>query len=345
MFLLIAEFTRLYTYFRAPELADTLVYALGQQLKHPTWDEGMTFWDTIHPFFIFIVGVAMPFSFTKRSVKGNSSTHITTHVLKRGALLVLIGWLITCVGQGKMVFSFLNVLCSIGVSYVIAYFIMNKSMSFQLIFSLFLIVVSEVLYRYFPLEGYNNPFVAGQNFGYWVDVITLQTNPGYWSFFNKVPTTAHIIWGVLVGKLLLSDTSAAKKVGLMLMYGLLCVILGYSLSSFTPMIKRIATSTWVLASGGLAICVFAICYWIIDVKQYLKSVQFFTVVGVNPLFIYVFASIGGASFLRKIVDSFSVSLFTWTGEWWLNVISAAMVLAIMWYLCYWLYKKKIFFKV
>src|SRR5690606_29514462 len=105
----------------------------------------------------------------------------------------------------------------------------------------------------------------------WVDEITLQTNPGYWSFFNKIPTTAHIIWGVLVGKLLLSEMSVTRKVGVMLVSGLLCIILGYSLSSFTPMIKRIATSTWVLASGGLAIFVFAMCYWLIDIKRYLNS--------------------------------------------------------------------------
>lgn len=51
------------------------------------------------------------------------------------------------------------------------------------------------------------------------------------------------------------------------------------------------------------------------------------------------------NFFRHVVDSFSVSLFAWTGEWMLNIISGSFVLAIMWYICYWLYKKKIFFKV
>jgi len=68
-------------------------------------------------------------------------------------------------------------------------------------------------------------------------------------------------------------------------------------------------------------------------------------VGTNSLFIYVFACLGGAAFIRRLVDAFSVSLFSWTGELTFKAISGLMVLAVMWYLCYWLYKRKIFFKV
>src|SRR5690606_30220993 len=114
MFLLVAEFTGLYHYFRSPDLENTLLYALASQLRHPSWDEGMTFWDTIHPFFIFIVGVSMPFSFSKRMKQGGTQNRITLHVFKRSFLLILIGWLIVCVSNGKIVLSFLDVLCAIG---------------------------------------------------------------------------------------------------------------------------------------------------------------------------------------------------------------------------------------
>src|SRR5690606_24273760 len=103
-------------------------------------------------------------------------------------------------------------------------------------------------------------------------------------------TTAHIIWGVLVGQLLLSDKPKMSKVKELFMWGLVGLILGYALSPLTPMIKRIATSTWIMASAGLAIMVFALCYWAIDVKKYIRNVRFFTVVGMNSLFIYVFVS-------------------------------------------------------
>src|SRR5690606_20641971 len=111
------------------------------------------------------------------------------------------------------------------------------------------------------------------------------------------------------------------------------------------MIKRIATSTWIMASAGLAIMVFALCYWAIDVKKYIRNVRFFTVVGMNSLFIYVFVSIGGSRFIRTIVDTFTRSVFEDLNELSVNILSAIVVLGSLWYLCFILYKKKLFFRV
>jgi predicted acyltransferase len=52
MFLLIGEFTGLYAYFIFPEFKGTIMYFIGNQLHHPEW-EGVSFWDAIHPFFVF----------------------------------------------------------------------------------------------------------------------------------------------------------------------------------------------------------------------------------------------------------------------------------------------------
>lgn len=64
MFLLIAEFSHLFTYMVAPELEGSIVHVIGEQFHHVKW-EGMRFWDLIQPFFMFIVGVAMPLSFIR----------------------------------------------------------------------------------------------------------------------------------------------------------------------------------------------------------------------------------------------------------------------------------------
>ena len=69
MFLLTVESTRLFGHLISPELEGTFIYSLGKQLHHHPWN-GLRFWDLIQPFFMFIVGVAMPLSYYKRIKKG-----------------------------------------------------------------------------------------------------------------------------------------------------------------------------------------------------------------------------------------------------------------------------------
>ena len=89
----------------------------------------------------------------------------------------------------------------------------------------------------------------------------------------------------------------------------------------------------------------ALSYWLIDIKKFQKGVWFFAIVGMNPLFIYLFAHVGGADLIKKIVLPFSHGLFGWTGELSANIILSMIVLYLLWYICYWLYKKKIFFRI
>jgi predicted acyltransferase len=101
----------------------------------------------------------------------------------------------------------------------------------------------------------------------------------------------------------------------------------------------------VLLSGGWTFLALALCYWLIDVKQLIKKTFVFRVVGVNPLFIYLFASIGGGGLFLKIIRPFSNSVIGGFSPWAADLISGFVVLFGLWYLCYWLYKKQIFIKI
>ena len=205
---------------------------------------------------------------------------------------------------------------------------------------------AELVYRIFPVAGFNQPFVADHNFGAYVDLlISGELSGGHWVCFNAIPTTAHTIWGVLVGKLLMSDRSPAQKIKILLLTGLAGVIFGYALNPITPIIKRICTSSFVIVSGGWSILALVFSYWLIDVKKIQKWTRFFAIVGMNPLFIYLFAHIGGAKLINKIVKPFTMGLFSWLGELSAEIITALVVWFLLWYICYWLYKRKIFIKI
>ena len=345
MFLLIAEFSHLFATMVAPELEGTIIYTIGKQFHHVKW-EGLRFWDLIQPFFMFIVGVAMPLSFYKRIARGDSYSQVFKHALKRAFMLLFMGWALYCIDDGKIVFRFQNVLAQLSVTYILAFLIMKRSSAVQLGLSVFLILITEGLYRFFPVEGFNQAFVPGENFGAWFNILIAgQEDGGHWAMFNAIPTTAHTIWGVLAGRLLMSDQSNKKKMQTLLSAGIICLIIGYGLSPVTPIIKRISTSTFVFASGGWSVLALALCYWLIDIKKYQKGVLFFAIVGMNPLFIYLFAHVGGADLIRSMVLPFSNAIFGWTGEFTAMLILSAFVLFFLWYLCYWLYKKKILIKI
>ncbi len=346
MFLLTAESAEVFTHFVDPELEGTFLYWLGTQCHHVSWD-GLRFWDLIQPFFMFIVGVAMPFSLAIRIKKGQTHAGLTGHALKRSLVLLLLGWGLYCIGPGEIQFRFQSVLSQLALTYMIAYLIMNQSVRFQLIFSLALVALTEIVYRGFWVEGFTNPFTApNENFGYWLDLqYGGEDTGGHWVSFNALPTTAHTIWGVLAGQLLLSSRSAMNKLSILVVAGLLCLAAGYGLSSMTPIIKRISTSTFVLASGGWTLLALGFSYWLIDIMKQRKWTLFCVVVGMNPLFIYLFCNVGGAGMAEHIISPFATALLGGLGEAKLRIAISLLVLFLLWYLCYWLFKRKIFIKI
>mgnify|MGYP003635489883 FL=1 len=345
MFLLIAEFTHLFTFLVLPQFEGTFIHAIGSQLQHVRW-EGLHFWDLIQPFFMFIVGVAMPLSFSKRMARGDSYKDLSIHAIKRAFLMLLLGWGLYCIDPGEIVFRFQNVLAQLGVTYILAFLVIRKSAVIQIGFSILLLLITEGLYRFFPVEGFTNAFVNGENFPAWFNMlISGEDHGGGWAMFNAIPTAAHTIWGVMAGQLLIGNYSAKKKLQILFAAGIIGLLIGYGLSPLTPIIKKIATSTFVLASGGWSLLALALCYWLIDIKKYQKGVLFFAVVGMNPLFIYLFAHVGGADLIKKIFLPFSNALFGWTGELSAQIILSCVVLFVLWYICYWMYKKKLFIRI
>lgn len=345
MLLLIAEGTHLFSFLIKPEFKGTIISFIGTQLHHHTWN-GLHVWDLVQPFFMFIVGVALPFSVKKRMAKGDDYKKILNHVIKRSLILLFLGWALYCINSGKIVFLFQNVLAQLSVTYFIAFLIMNRSVKTQIIISFALLGITELLYRYFPVAGFDQPFVPDHNFGAYVDLlISGELSSGHWVSFNAIPTTAHTIWGVLAGKLLISNKLPNRKVIILIIAGLFGLIIGYALDPISPIIKRISTSSFVIVSGGWSLLVLAFSYWIIDVKKYNKWVIFFAIVGMNPLFIYLFAHVGGAELLNTIIKPFTMSIFEWTGILSATIITALVVWFLLWYICYWLYKQKIFIKI
>jgi predicted acyltransferase len=346
MFLLIGESTLLYEHLRDERLAGTVLYFIGTQLDHHPW-AGLRFWDLVQPFFMFIVGAALAFSVAKREARGESRREITKHVIIRSVTLLVLGWALYCIGPGRITFRFQNVLAQLGVTYPIAYFLMRKKPRAQIAWSFAFILAAEVIYRTFWVAGYDQPFVPDRNFGAWVDMlISGELSAGHWVSFNAIPTAAHTIWGVLAGQWLRRrDVAPGQKTAWLAGLGAAGVAAGFALTAVSPMIKRICTSSFVVASGGFCLLTLAVSYWLIDVKKWNNWAVFLNIVGMNSLFIYLFTESGGTKWVRSLVFPFTMAFAGWFGELPAEIITSLAAWAVLWYMCYWLYKREILIKI
>jgi predicted acyltransferase len=347
MFLLVGEGARFYGNFEAVE-GNRAAEFIAMTFSHHEW-HGLHFWDLIQPFFMFIVGVAIPFAVANRIRKGDSDEKIFRHALKRSFLLLFFGWALYCIDPGRIVFRFQNVLAQLSVTYLVAFLIMKRSLTFQLIFSLVVLLITDLAYRFFPVEGFNHPWVPYENLGAWVNnKIEGVDKADIWASLNAIPTIAHTVWGVICGRILMSDRPANKKIQTMLIGGVAALVVGYALDwlNITPIIKKIATSSFVFASGGWAILVLCLLYWLLDVKkEFIGASKFFIIVGMNSIFIYLFMHLGGAGVLTEMFTPFTKGLFSWSGTFMVGLITSIAVWGSLWYICYWLYKNRLFISI
>lgn len=348
MLLLAAESCRLYESLNELSLTGFTGVAVQQFFHHP-W-HGLRFWDLVQPAFMLMAGAAMFISFHYKTKKGTSWQQNFKHIVIRCFKLFICGTALHCVYAGKLVWELWNVLTQLSITTLIAYLIIQRSVALQVFFSIALLLLTEILYRFVLVPGYEQPFVSGENFGNWMDMVLMgKINSDGWVAINIIPTAAHTIWGVLAGKLLVSESSAADKIKKLLIAGSIALLLGHGLDllNITPIIKRISTSSFTLASGGWVLLLLAFLYWMADVKQWNKYAWIFVVVGMNAIFIYLFFETVGVQWLNNTVGIFVKGFAGFTGipATWLHVMTAIATLFAEWYLCYWLYQRKIFFKL
>ena len=120
-------------------------------------------------------------------------------------------------------------------------------------------------------------------------------------------------------------------------------VLGLALQPFNPMVKRLWTDSFTFFSTGWVILMLVAFYWIIDVKQVKRWAFPFLVLGMNSIFIYSLGQIGIRGWLNRGLQSFTGN-FKFLGDFG-AIPQQMLVLSLLWYVCYWLYKRQIFFKI
>jgi predicted acyltransferase len=299
---------------------------------------------------MFMAGTAMAYSLQRQQMEGMPWSQSFIKTLKRSGWLFFWGVLDYAVRPNGLSFELWDVLTQLSFTTLVTFFIFRLPATTQILISIGMLVLTEILYRFTNVPGFDQAFVDQHNFGNYMDVLLMnKINEGGWVAINCIPTAAHTIWGAVAGKLLLSDAPETEKVKKLVIAGVAGLILGYGMDllSITPIIKRIATSSFVLASGGWCLLALSLFYWWIDIKDHKKNLQFFTIVGMNSLFIYLFIEIVAGRWFNEWIGVVTNGLMSIVNmpTILMGIITSLIIFALEWRMCKFLYDKRIFFKI
>jgi len=349
--------------------------AVYPQLLHASWN-GWTFTDWIFPFFLWIVGVAMTFSFAKRVEQGGNKSRLMLHTLQRSLVIFALGLFLNSFPFGLLFghqFSFATVripgvLQRIAVCYLIASLIvLNSSVRAQVIWIIGLLTGYWLLVKLVPVPGYgagvleplgslcwyvDSTVLKGHT---WVGAPVLGFDPE--GIVSTIPAIATTLLGVMTGHWLRSSRSPEEKTAWMFVAGNALLVLGAVLDMWLPINKNMWTSSYTVFMAGWALVCFACAYWLIDVKGYAAWAKPFVIYGMNAIAVFVLAGIVGRMlFLIKWEgpDGSMITLKSYIFQnFFLSLaspINASLLFAIgfllLMYLFVWaLWKKKWFLKV
>jgi predicted acyltransferase len=336
-------------------------------LEHAEWN-GWTPTDLVFPFFLFIVGVAIPLGLGKRIERGDPFRKLFLKILYRTVIIFALGEFLAGFPYFHLATMRIpGVLQRIAVCYFFASLIYLKTRPrTQIIIGVALLVAYCLLMKYVPVPGFGSGDLSKEgSLASWIDRGIF--GPHIWKqgvvydpegLLSTMGALATTLLGVLTGNRLRCETrTPIEKVVHMFIAGACCVMIGWAWNPWFPINKSLWTSSYVFFTGGLALQLFALCYWLIDIKGYRAWAKPFVVFGVNA--IVLFAGTGVMARLMGLIkvptaDGKGTSLGGWIFNHlflsWAQPINASLAFAIVFILLWlglmWiLYWRKIILKI
>jgi len=307
------------------------------------------FYDLIMPLFLFIVGVVMPISFSKRLSRGDTKKMLYRHILKRVLVLYILG----LIASGHLLtfditkmHLWTDTLHAIAVGYLVSsILILEAKRKTQIIVTALLLLLYWLIMAFVPIPGKGaGIFEPDTNLALYVDDLILghwQEGAGWTYIITNLTFVCSVMLGVFAGQILQSENKPYRKAWLLTLIGVCCVLAGRIWGIWFPIIHHLWTSSIVLYAGGLSFVLLALFYLVIDVWGYRKWTFFFVVIGMNAIAVYVATHLFD---FREIGNVFVGGLLKWLGPW-SGFIEASAALAVISLILYWMYQKKTFIKI
>jgi predicted acyltransferase len=327
-----------------------VIDAIVRQLEHSRWF-GLHFYDCIWPSFMLMVGVSIPLSLAKRSPTENYTLQLT-HAIQRAVVLFLLGSVRESISLGSPYWVELSsALQPIAIAYLVAFLVARRSWRFQASLAGIILTVYAMVLAFVPAPGIPaGSYVFNHNLVHSVDIAVLgQKHWDIWPYRDEgwgtvlviIPAIATTLFGLLIGELLMTSRTMASKAKVIGGIGVGLLTLGFALSPVIPIEMKMWTTSYGLASAGVACLEFLFFFWVVDIVRYRRWSIVFLPFGMNAIFIYMLTSLVSIS---AGTDVFTGPIAVHLGRGGL-LFQAIGTLAVEWLILFWMMKRKIFVKV
>ena len=326
---------------------------LARQMSHVDWD-GLAIMDMVFPVFLFIAGLSFPFSYASQVGKGRTSGQIHRKIFFRCLALIALGIIYNGFFDLRFPQRYASVLGRIGLAWMFAALLyVHCRPKVRIVIAAVLLVGYGLLSMFVgapDAPAGAGPLTQDGCLCGWVDRILLPGRRIYGNFdpeglLGVIPAIVTAMLGMFTGEFIRlpeERVSEGKKTLWMLVAAAVLLAVGLLWSLWLPINKKLWSSTFVLVVGAISIVLYAVVYYIVEVKGHTKWTFPFRVIGLNSITIYM---------LTRIVPMWDVSGFFLRGtaallpEAWGAVLLALGYILACWLLLYFLYKKKVFLKV
>jgi predicted acyltransferase len=337
-------------------------------LRHAQW-HGCTLTDLVFPFFLFIIGVSMRFSFEKyefckwgplfKKVLWRTITIFTIGLLLNAFPFVRQDW-------DWSHFRIMGVLQRIALAYIMASFIVVRAdiigivkISLGLLFGYWILLMGYGWYS--GLDPYAlksnlilivDAYIFGENHLYGGTGISFDPE----GLLSTIPSIVTVLIGFLVGTMIKTAEDHKDNTQRMAVLGALLIIFGWGWGFVFPINKQLWTSSYVLYTSGIATVVLAGLIWLVDVKGLKTWTKPFVIFGANAIFLYAASGIWAKILLQisfeldgKMISGYGYLYQTvfqpFAGDLNGSFLFALFHVFMFWLILAWMYRKKIFIKI
>lgn len=267
---------------------------------HAEW-HGLTPTDLIFPFFLWMVGVAMTFSFARRVEEGGDKIVLIRHTVRRSALIFGLGLLLAGFPNYDMeTIRIPGVLQRIAVCYLIgALVFLYTTWKGQAAVIVGVCAAYWLLMAQYPVPGFGSGVLAPiGNFSQYIDWMLLSGHlyktTRVWDpegIVSTLPAIGTVLFGALAGHLLRSKRELADKCAWLLATGVLLAVAGYGLGLAMPINKKIWTVSFAVVTAGLAQLGLGAFYWFIDGQGWKRWATPLVHYGSNAIVVYALSGL------------------------------------------------------
>jgi predicted acyltransferase len=336
--------------------------AVYPPLLHADW-HGWTFTDIVFPFFVFIVGVAVPLALGPR-VERSGRARTMARVVQRSAVIFALGIILNALPAFDWpTLRIPGVLQRIAVCYLVAgALFLLTSWRVQALAAAGLLVGYWIVMTTVPVPGYGaGDLSKAGSLAAYLDRTIL--GPHLWQaarvydpegILSTAPAVATALLGVLTGHWLRRGDGSGVTAARLALAGIACVGLGQAWSLWFPVNKALWTSSYATLMAGLALLALAACYWLVEVRGYRRWAVPFAALGVNALALFFLSTLVAKLLILVRVGAENATLhallFNHLFAPWASPVNASLAFAVVYVLVWWvmmwrLYRRNIQLRV